>query len=162
MATSNKPSAEQEQIILQGFKDNLSRNEIARRAKVSGALVSRRAKAAGHSFGREMTAAATAAASVDAAARRAALRDRALDLAEKLYDQALSDQHYQIVRTREGDQIVPRDTPTAKDAADLSRAILAAVQADAKLGEADRNADSSPILAALSRLVATPDKLPGE
>lgn len=76
--------------VLRLFDAGLARNEIARKLDISTGVVSRICKAAGRSFDRSQTENATAARSVDLAARRAELADElsatALELLRARHD----------------------------------------------------------------------------
>src|SRR5690606_33096903 len=68
------------------LKQEIARNEIARRCGVSTATVTRIAKAEGHRFDRSQTRAATAAQSIDLAAGRVRLAEKMLAASESMLD----------------------------------------------------------------------------
>lgn len=90
--------------LLRADGPKLARNEVARRAGVSGGAVTKIANEIGHTFRREITAEAVTARAIDAQAQRRVLADG-------LVDDAL------MIRS-----MLTRDAPT-RDVADLTRAI---------------------------------------
>ncbi len=81
---------------------NLSRNAIAREIGCSPSTVSSHAKALGLSFDRSATAQATAAKTIDLAARRARLVERMMDMAEGALDEIERGEVEQTMITQAG------------------------------------------------------------
>ena len=115
----------------------LGRNAIARQLGRSASTVTQIATEAGLSFDRSATAAATEAAKVDNAARRAKLIARAYTRAEAIYDRLEADQYRFTATSVHGIETVTLDHVPAPDEKALASAINSYLTGAVKLEQVD-------------------------
>lgn len=116
--------------------EGASLTAIARHLGRHASTVSLACKRAGLSFDRSKTAAAVAAAQVDFAARRAAIQQRYLDIAEELQQRATAAApHAQPAGADGRIRRWTTDRPEPREVADLLRAATAATAAELRLAD---------------------------
>jgi hypothetical protein len=116
--------------------DGASLRAIARETGRHVTTVSRWCKREGLKFDRARTAAATAAASVDFAARRAVIQQRYLDIADELQQRATAAAPHAQPAGADGEvRRWTTERPEPREVADLLRAATAATNAELRLAD---------------------------
>lgn len=129
---------ETRQRILALHGEGRTRNDIARETGVSGATVTKVVKAAGRSFDRTATKAATEARQADLAERRARLREKYLQRADELLDQ-MDKPHLAFNFGGKDNTYTEKklDRPPVKDLRDLMQAASIATTAELRIAAAE-------------------------
>ncbi|WP_293785020.1 helix-turn-helix domain-containing protein [uncultured Aeromicrobium sp.] len=168
MPRTDPISDETRERILALHAEGRTRNDIARDVGVSGSTVTKVVKAAGRSFDRAATKAATEARKVDLAERRARLRAKYLQRAEELLDQM--DKPHLVFNFGGKDNTYEErtlDRPPVKDIRDLMQAASTATNAELRIAaaESDTNAEAArSVLVGLANALGVhgPDSQPGD
>ena len=132
----NPITADEVEQIRRHHADGLSLNATAKALGRPVTTVRRAALKAGLSWDRSRTAAAVAAAAMDAAARRVAQQQRYLDLVDEIQQRMAAE--YEHAQPAGSDGKVRRwktARPPARDLADLMRAATAASGAELRLAD---------------------------
>lgn len=138
MGKSRPITDEERQQIRELHADGLGRNDIARQLGRSAGIVSKVTAELGLSFDRAATKAATAAAVIDAKARRARLMEGLLDDAEALRAQLFAET---VIRNFGGkdntynEKTVPR--PPFRDQREIVQAVATAINTSLRLDAHD-------------------------
>jgi transcriptional regulator with XRE-family HTH domain len=136
-------------------RTGLSQAAVARESGVSRASVARICSAAGITFDRTITAAATAAKQADNRARRAALVQRLYGRTEAVMDRLEAEAYeYTVVVAGQGVQSVTDEYPPAQDERALSSAVGGYLTAAAKLEAVDAEGQATGVRSMLGDLAA--------
>lgn len=129
----------QRQHILTLHKQGLSRNEIARQAKVSQSTVSKICAEDGLTFDRSKTINATRARVADNKARRAVIVQRLYGRTEKILDRLEQDTYTWTATTKDGTEVVMDSEPPAEAERHHATAIGIYLDKAAKLEDYDKS-----------------------